>query len=317
MARWAAEYAVAMEIEQPVLNLVLDRYIAALSAHLGYSGRLGRFGSFSVQVTDLNITDLEDIPPVGGGVSTDLQVEADFSLRLLGLIRINTTAVLSVDDVLIDLSKTAAGVPRSVVLSVTPTLTVRVTFRSGGLTGWFLNSFVAPLINVGVWLGFRVIRQVEIDVWKLVRLLQRHRTQLCTELAVADGAAGCATDVPPSCLGFQPDESSRGQPESAGTLCADEYEPWRGRARACADCGCPPGLREGVATDALPGWKVARLHQLPRRGFRTGEGGGLGHSPGQTAPVLVPRQGADHFFGGIATEGGGFTHTQSAHRVRL
>ncbi len=168
MARWAAEYAVAMEIEQPVLNLVLDRYIAALSAHLGYSGRLGRFGSFSVQVTDLNITDLEDIPPVGGGVSTDLQVEADFSLRLLGLIRINTTAVLSVDDVLIDLSKTAAGLPRSVVLSVTPTLTVRVTFRSGGLTGWFLNSFVAPLINVGVWLGFRVIRQVEIDVWKLV-----------------------------------------------------------------------------------------------------------------------------------------------------
>ena len=168
MARWAADYAVAMEVEQPVLNLVLDRYIRGLSAYLGYAGRLGRFGSFSVQVTDLNITDLEDVPPVGGGVVTDLEVEADFSLRLLGFIRVNTTAVLSVKDVRIDLSRTTAGLSRSVVLSITPTMTVNISFTRGGLTGWLLNSFVAPLINVGVWLGFRVIRQVEIDVWKLV-----------------------------------------------------------------------------------------------------------------------------------------------------
>ena len=171
MAKWAADYAVAAEISQPVINLVLDRFLDVLRAgnlHK-YAGQIGRVGSFSAELDDVAITDIEDVPPVGDGVVTDLQLEASFNLRLFFFIRANTNMVFRLEDIAIDLSATPAGLPRGVVLSVTPTLSVKINFpKARCLAGWVLNKVVGPLVAMGVWLAFRIIRKVEIPIWEIV-----------------------------------------------------------------------------------------------------------------------------------------------------
>ena len=169
MPKWAADFALATEISRLVINLVLKRFLTALKNQLTISRNLGSIASFTVEVTDLSITDMEDPGAPGGGVVTDLLAEANFKLSLFGITLINTSMALKIDDVEIDLSKTPAGLPKGIVLRVTPTLAVNLSFSGAGfIFGWLLNSIIGPLISLGVWLAFRIIRKVEIPVWDLV-----------------------------------------------------------------------------------------------------------------------------------------------------
>ena len=168
MPKWAADFALATEVTRPILNLILKRYLNTLRNQLTISKKLGGIASFTVEVIDLSITDMEDPLPLGG-VVTDVLAEANFKLQLWGFTLLNTNMVLSIDNVEVDISKSPAGLPKGVVLRITPSLAVQLTFPSAGaLFGWLLNSIVGPLVSLGVWLAFRIIRQVEIPVWELV-----------------------------------------------------------------------------------------------------------------------------------------------------
>tara|TARA_R110000744_G_scaffold280118_2_gene392239 strand:- start:91 stop:1419 length:1329 start_codon:yes stop_codon:yes gene_type:complete len=165
---WAAGFSLALEINQTILNLVLDKFLQSLQAQLTYQARLGRIGSFEASVKDLEILDLEDPAPLGG-VLTDLQAKADFKLRLFGIQLVNTTLAFTIDNVELNLSRTAAGQPKGIVIQIAPTLSIRISFTGGNfLINWILNGIIAPLITFGVWLAFKLIRKVEIPVWDLI-----------------------------------------------------------------------------------------------------------------------------------------------------
>ncbi len=171
MATWTADFAVATEFSRPLLNLILDRFLDELRRQnlLLFSTRLGRRGTLSAELNDLTIEDLED-PPPAGGVVTDVQAQARLRLRLLGFIRADTTMLVRLDDVEVDLSKTPAGLPKGVVLRVTPTTSATITFPTArGLGGWFLNRIVGPVASFGVWLAFRLIRKVEVPVLEIAQ----------------------------------------------------------------------------------------------------------------------------------------------------
>lgn len=164
---WAAGFTLALEINQPVINLVLDKFLQSLQAQLSYQAKLGRIGSFEATVKDLEILDLEDPAPLGG-VVTDLQAQADFKMKLFGIQIVNTTMTFTINNVELDLSRTAAGLPKGVVIKVTPTLSVKISFTGGNfLVNWFLNGIIAPLVSFGIWIAFKLIRKVEILVWEL------------------------------------------------------------------------------------------------------------------------------------------------------
>ncbi|MGQ1787585.1 MULTISPECIES: hypothetical protein [unclassified Saccharicrinis] len=168
MAKWAADFALAVEVQQNVINLVLDKFIQALKAILKYTAKLGRIGSIEAEVIDLSILDLNDPPPLGA-VLTDIQAEGTFKLKLFGLRIVNTNIVFKIEQVEVNLSRTAAGLPKGIVINITPGMKVSLTFpNSRFIVKWLLNSIVGPLISFGVWLAFRIIRKVEIPVWELV-----------------------------------------------------------------------------------------------------------------------------------------------------
>lgn len=165
---WAAGFSLALEINQTIINLVLDRFLRSLQAQLTYQANLGRIGSFEATVKDLEILDLEDSAPLGG-VETDLLAQADFKMKLFGIQIVNTTMTFTINDVEIDLSRTPAGQPKGVVLKVTPTLSIQVQFTGGNfLVKWFLNGVIAPLVSFGIWMAFKLIRKVEILIWELI-----------------------------------------------------------------------------------------------------------------------------------------------------
>jgi len=168
MPRWAAGFALATEISKPVINLILQRFLIALKNQLNISYNMGKVVSINVEVSGIEITDMEDPKPLGG-VVTDLQASASFKIKLFGISLVNTTLVLKINDVEIDLSKTPAGLPRGIILRVTPNLAVNLNFpQVRFIIGWLLNSIIAPFISLGVWFAFRIIRKVEIPIWDLV-----------------------------------------------------------------------------------------------------------------------------------------------------
>ncbi|SEJ56045.1 hypothetical protein SAMN05192553_10586 [Cyclobacterium xiamenense] len=196
---WAAGFTLAVEINQTVINLVLDKFLQHLLAQLTYQAKLGRIGSFEATVKDLELLDLEDPAPLGG-VASDLQAQADFKMKLFGIQIVNTTMTFTINDVELDLSRTAAGLPKGVVIKITPTLSVKISFSGGNfMVKWLLNGIVAPLVSFGIWMAFKLIRKVEIPVWDLIDifgilglsfapnspLLTAQRTVLPTSLLLA------------------------------------------------------------------------------------------------------------------------------------
>ena len=170
MPSWIGGFSVAAEVTRPVINRVLEIFLDALRAQgqHTFSRRLGAFGSVQAELQRLELLDMEDPAPVGG-VVTDVQATAEVRLQLLRFFNYTTQLIFRIDNVEVNLSKTAAGLPRGVVLSITPRLAVSVSFLPArGLFGWVLNRFVGPLVSFGVWLGFRLIRRVEIPIWDLV-----------------------------------------------------------------------------------------------------------------------------------------------------
>lgn len=168
MAVWSADFGVATEIAKDVINLVLDRYLKALQSQLQISRRLGRIGSFFAELTDLSVIDIDDPAPLGG-VVTDLQAEANFRLRLFGINWFNSNMVFTISILEIDLTKTQAGSPKGLVIKNTPTFSAQIRFPGARfIIGWLLNRVFAPLIALGVWMAFTIIRKVEISIWQLV-----------------------------------------------------------------------------------------------------------------------------------------------------
>ncbi len=117
---------------------------------------------------DVEVSDIHNTAS-GDGVVSDLEVSGQFQVRLFRLLRMKTTLHFQIDDVAIDMSTTPAGLPKGIVISITPTLQIRVRFTSTPWPlRWFLNKIIGPVIAFGIWLAFRVIRKVEIPVWELV-----------------------------------------------------------------------------------------------------------------------------------------------------
>ncbi|SMO52820.1 hypothetical protein SAMN06265379_102271 [Saccharicrinis carchari] len=168
MAKWAADFALAAEVNQDVINLVLDKFIQALKSILTFTKKMGQIGSIQAEVIDLSIRDLSDPPPLGA-VITDTEAEGIFKLKLFGLTIINTNIVFRIEKVELNLAKTAAGLPKGIIINITPGMKISLTFpQSRFIIKWLLNSIIGPLISFGVWLAFRIIRKVEIPVWELV-----------------------------------------------------------------------------------------------------------------------------------------------------
>lgn len=169
--KWAADYAIALELSRNLINLVLDKFLQFLRSqnkHL-YQTRLGFFGRFEAELTSVSVPDLEDPPPVGGGVHTDLKVEGDFRFRLFGLFRLRGGILFQLENVSIDFAATTAGLPKALVLSSTPALKITVSFpRASWIIRWLLNGIVGPLIALGARLAFNLIKKLEIPIWEIV-----------------------------------------------------------------------------------------------------------------------------------------------------
>ncbi len=168
--KWAADFAVALEVTEQAIDLVLRRVIDTLRAagQLNISRRLGRIGQFDAELQHIRIDDLKDPPPIGAVVG-DLLVDIDVRLQLFRFIRLSNTLRLVIDDVEVDLTRTAAGLPKGVVIRITPSLRINIRLTQPGFFARFIfNAFVGPLVSVGVWLAFRIIREVNIPIWELV-----------------------------------------------------------------------------------------------------------------------------------------------------
>ncbi len=165
---WGAGYAVATEISKTALNLVLERYLnqfRAQNQHL-VAKSFGWLGSVNVELQRVGILELEDPPPIGT-VLADAEAGFRIDLRLL-FFKTRVDAQLRILDVGVDVSRTPAGLPRGVVVAITPSLGVAIDIAGGGfLLGWFLRRVAGPLIEIGIWLAFRVLRRVELPVWEL------------------------------------------------------------------------------------------------------------------------------------------------------
>ena len=138
MSSWIAGFSTAAEVTRPVINRVLEIFLDILRG-LGqhtFSRRLGAGGSFEAEIKELTVLDIQDPAPVGGVVA-DVQADAQLRLRLLWIFRYTTLLRFRIDDVELNLSRTAAGLPRGVVLAITPSLSVGVSFpqASGLLAG--------------------------------------------------------------------------------------------------------------------------------------------------------------------------------------
>jgi hypothetical protein len=140
----------------------------AMGPQLKFNRKLGGFGNFEAELTKLEVLNFVDTPPLGG-VVTDLQAEATFKLTLLGIKVTNAKMVFTLNGVEVDLSRTPAGMPKGVVLRVTPALSVNITFSNAGVIARaILNGIVGPLVSFGIFVAFRIIREVEVPVWNLV-----------------------------------------------------------------------------------------------------------------------------------------------------
>lgn len=171
MTRWSADFSVMAEITKSLINGVVEKYLSPLRSQgdLTFTKKLGSVGKISATLEKLTLEDLEDPAPVGGGVETDLQSEVSLDYRLFWLIHGTPTLVATIENVLVDLPTTPAGLPRGVVLAITKGFSIGVRFKNArGIAGWLLNTIIAPLLSLGIWLAFTILRRVELPIWPLV-----------------------------------------------------------------------------------------------------------------------------------------------------
>jgi hypothetical protein len=170
MNYWGAGFSVAFEINRPVINLVLDKFLQAFKSQLKFQARLGKIGNLNAEVTDVEILDLTDPAPLGG-VVTDLMALAHFKLKIFGIRLVDTILELKVLDVEIDLTRTAAGLPKGLSLGIRSTTGLKLSFPNAKfIIGWMLNKVISPVITFGIWLVLSLLRgrKIEIPVWELV-----------------------------------------------------------------------------------------------------------------------------------------------------
>ncbi len=168
---WGAGYATAVELTREFINLVLSKFLLVLRAQNQhtYSANLGFFGNIDAEITRFEIKDLLDSGVPGGGVLTDFEAEGTFRLRLFNLFNLRSNILFTLNDVSIDFTATQTGLPRSLVASISPRFSARVSFpQASAAIRWLLNGLIGPLISFGIWLTIRVIRKIEIPIWELV-----------------------------------------------------------------------------------------------------------------------------------------------------
>jgi len=171
MASWGAGFAVATELTTSLINGVIEKYLAPLRARgdLTFVRKLGWVGEVSATLEGLTLEDLEDPAPVGGGVETDLEAEVSLDYRFFWIIRGRPTLTATIDNALVDLPTTPAGLPRGIVLAIAKGFAIRVRFEDArGIVGWLLNRLIGPLLSLGIWLAFTILRRVELPIWPLV-----------------------------------------------------------------------------------------------------------------------------------------------------
>ncbi len=168
---WGANFATAIELTREFINIMLDKFLQVLRAqnqHV-YNASLGFFGNINAELSAMEVQDLHDPGVPGGGVLTDFQARGSFRFRLFNLLNISSIILLVVEDVSIDFTATPSGIPKGIVIAISPGFRIRISFPgAGGIGGFILNRLIGPLVSFGVWLSFRLIRKVEIPVWDLV-----------------------------------------------------------------------------------------------------------------------------------------------------
>ncbi|MAR00073.1 MAG: hypothetical protein CMI00_05985 [Oceanospirillaceae bacterium] len=168
MTDLAAGYQMAFEANEDGINLVIERTLFALRNQLTFDRRVLRRGYLRARLTSIEVTDLRD-PPPKGQARADLQIRAEASWSLFGLFPKTTSVLLEINAVELVVKKTQAGLPVGLVFSVTPGLSVDVSFvMNRPVRNWILNRLIAPIIELGVWLGFRIVQEVDIPLWKLL-----------------------------------------------------------------------------------------------------------------------------------------------------
>ena len=170
MKYWGAGFSVAFEINRPVINLVLDKFLQSFKSNLKFQASLGKIGNLNAEVMDVEILDLTD-PASLGGVVTDLMASAHFRLKIFGIKLADTDLLLKVLDVEVDLTRTASGLPKGISLGILSTTGLKLSFPNAKfIIGWILNKIISPVIIFGIWLVLSLLRgkKVEIPIWELV-----------------------------------------------------------------------------------------------------------------------------------------------------
>ena len=170
MKYWGAGFSVAFEINRPVINLVLDKFLQSFKSHLKFQAKLGKIGALNAEVTDVEILDLTDPAPLGG-VVTDLMASAHFQMKIFGIKLADTGLELKVLDVEVDLTRTASGLPKGIALGILSSTGLKLSFPNARfIIGWILNKIISPVITFGIWLVLSLLRgrKIEIPVWELV-----------------------------------------------------------------------------------------------------------------------------------------------------
>lgn len=163
-----AGYQLVFEASEDAINLILLRTLGALQNQLTFSRKVIRRGYINAALNTVEVTDLRD-PAPAGQARADLWIHASADWSIFGLIKKTADISLEIDAVELTVERTPAGLPAGLVFAVTPALQVNVSFRHNRpLRNWLLNRVVAPVVEFGVWLGFRIVQEVRIPVWKLL-----------------------------------------------------------------------------------------------------------------------------------------------------
>jgi hypothetical protein len=168
---WTSGFTTVLQLSLELINIVLAKFIQVLKAqnqHL-FTASLGIFGRFEAELIELALVNIEDPPPVGGGVKTSAYSLGAFQLRLLGFISLNSRVRLDIENAFIELHYNTAGQPEAILLWADRSLKVKVSFPNASwVIRWLLNGVLAPAISFGLWLAFRLVQEVKVPIWKLV-----------------------------------------------------------------------------------------------------------------------------------------------------
>ena len=173
MAIWGANFGIAFEITEQAVNRILEKVLFALSGQglTQFSTRLTRFGQLNVGFDKLEVKDFRDVAPVDS-ISLDLELSLDFQIQFFNVINWQNTLMFAVDDAALILTRTQAGLPKGLMIQINQNNQVNLSLvNTGRLGARIFNSLIAPFLSLGIWLAFRLIRNVEIPLWPVVDAL--------------------------------------------------------------------------------------------------------------------------------------------------